>query len=737
MSISSNPRRTAKLNKLCDFYASHTDPITCVSLGQRSDRILATGSIDHTINCFRIGKTKPLMMFADNTASITCLQYNITDTNLCSGNQSGTVKIYDCSVMKSQYSYVGHRSSITCVDWYPHLSPLVGTGSNDSTVRLWDLRKNGCAQLMCDKLDSSQITAVKYCPDGKWVIVGNNIGIIRIWDNSTAKCIHTLQPSSTSIISIQLHPVEVIMACCTSTQCYIYDMDTFELIGCTPIDRNIRQIIFSEFSCDTVVVLCDSHIKIWNYSDNTCQLIDYIDTQLTNKSIVCDVKINELNIGELYEMTCVTRTDTSIGVYTVDMCCTELYNSIIPRTDIIDNNDNENFKPKHLPDSIRKATSKPSSPAKQPSKRAIDHPNTAFFNQNNLNMAKNDSIGSVVLSPAQPPVPSRPQSSISNNNISTPFNPIQVLKHSPNSNHDNSLRKSKTHWSAATPQNIDTNNNNHMIDSDMSTEHMSESGNHISIGVGQTLPPTQNSTNTMQINNSISVTPGLPPSRYPAPNSLSTPPATAPPVPAKPVITPPPPQSNHQAAPSQLTASDICQSLLQAHTVVTHNLQPRLLTVRSIRKSWCINDIDTVISELIQCTDFILIHNILTASESTLRDKLLTLDYCTQLTILLCKMLSSSTAQPISTALRYMQWICIQFNELIKNSLSTTNLTTVDIANDERIAKSLDCYKRMKHIYPRLAALSQREQPIGLLAKDFRSRLDIFISIEKKSQLHK
>lgn len=817
-------RSSARVSKISDFYGSHTDPITCASLGRLSHRVLATGSTDNTINVFRISKSKPLMLFGDNTTPITTLRFDYNETLLCSGNRGGTVKVYDCNSGKQKNTFTGHKTSISCIDWYPvnndqTNASLLCSGGSDASIRLWDLRKNGCAQSIVDKLDISSITALKFSPDGKWLIAGNSIGVIKVYDLTTQKILHNFSPcnsisngSNNTIVHIECHPVEVIMACCTNTQCYLYDMDTLELLGVTPLDKNIRYICFSEFSSDTVIICTDQHVKIWNYCNNNtqCVLLDYIDVNVFNKSILTDISINEVDITQKYEITGVTRTDTNIGIYSVDLTNTEYYRLIqqqnnnsmsVDSIDVVkqyDNKPNNNINTKQpLQPIINNTNNNNNNSPNRVVKRAVDQPNTAFFDQkfdnvsNNINVTRNDSIGAVVLSPAQPnnqqqllhnnSRPNTNQSTINNINSSRPtttntngghthIHASQPLPIQSRPTSSSQLQHQHQHHNNNNKLDFESKENNNN-DTVMSTAHshnaispsatqLSETGRHVSVGVGQTLPPIQQHHNNISANNSNNSqhhTFDLPAPRYANNTSATTTTATqqqqsTPPtnVAEQPTTTASQSQSQSSLRPvssttrsvSQPTAttqsssqqSDICQSLLSAHAIVNNTLTPRLAILRSLRKSWLLGDITTVLTELNQCNDFIAIHSFLQSTDTILKNNILNLDYCIELVSVLSKMLSSPIPQPISTALQYMQWICIQYNDLLKASLTyKPNDNMIDISYEERINKSMECYRRLKHIYPRLPALSQREQPIGLLAKDFRNRLDMLIAIEKKN----
>ncbi|CAN0423892.1 unnamed protein product, partial [Discosporangium mesarthrocarpum] len=55
--------------------------------------------------------------------------------------QDGTVRVYDTSFSSTAAQYVlkGHPSRVFSVSWSPLLGGTLASGSDDGTVRVWDL----------------------------------------------------------------------------------------------------------------------------------------------------------------------------------------------------------------------------------------------------------------------------------------------------------------------------------------------------------------------------------------------------------------------------------------------------------------------------------------------------------------------------------------------------------------------------------------------------------------------
>ena len=73
----------------------------------------------------------------------------------------------------------GHSSDVTSVCYSPDGKTLA-SGSNDKTVRIWDVMSGECVHVLNGH--SSYVFSVCYSPDGKTLASGSRDQTVRIWD---------------------------------------------------------------------------------------------------------------------------------------------------------------------------------------------------------------------------------------------------------------------------------------------------------------------------------------------------------------------------------------------------------------------------------------------------------------------------------------------------------------------------------------------------------------------------
>ena len=95
--------------------------------------------------------------------------------------------------------FSGHfNQNVNCVSWHPNCN-LIVTGSDDKTVRMWDIQSGNCVRLLSGC--SAGVNNVKVSPSGQFVAGSDYNGTVHIWDIRNGRKLHEFRHNSLAIKS--------------------------------------------------------------------------------------------------------------------------------------------------------------------------------------------------------------------------------------------------------------------------------------------------------------------------------------------------------------------------------------------------------------------------------------------------------------------------------------------------------------------------------------------------------
>jgi WD40 repeat protein len=111
---------------------------------------------------------------------------------LASGSEDHTVRLWDLRhTGQCLKTLAGHTTWVRSVAFSPD-GGLLASGSFDQTVRLWDVHTGQCLKTLSGHTD--WVWSVAYSPDGRLLASGSADKTIKLWEVQTGDCLKTLQP---------------------------------------------------------------------------------------------------------------------------------------------------------------------------------------------------------------------------------------------------------------------------------------------------------------------------------------------------------------------------------------------------------------------------------------------------------------------------------------------------------------------------------------------------------------
>ncbi|XP_065643748.1 guanine nucleotide-binding protein G(I)/G(S)/G(T) subunit beta-1 isoform X2 [Hydra vulgaris] len=178
-SIYSLKTREGNIRVLLELHG-HAGYLSCCRF--LDDTQILTSSGDKTCCLWDIETGKQLTSFIGHTGDVMSLSLcNDGGRTFVSGACDASAKIWDIRDGKCRQTFTGHKSDINAVCYFPS-GFAFGTGSDDATCRLFDIRSD--QNLMCYSHININcgITSVAFSKSGRLLFAGYNDFNCNVWD---------------------------------------------------------------------------------------------------------------------------------------------------------------------------------------------------------------------------------------------------------------------------------------------------------------------------------------------------------------------------------------------------------------------------------------------------------------------------------------------------------------------------------------------------------------------------
>ncbi|XP_045783964.1 WD repeat-containing protein 47 isoform X1 [Maniola jurtina] len=189
----------------------HKGSIYCLAWSPAGD-LLATASNDKTVKLMRFnshtcnleGQEMELSMHDGTVRDICFIEDTSNKASLLVSGGAGDCKIYvtDCATGKPFQSLAGHSGHVLSL--YNWGGAMFVSGSQDKTVRFWDLRVGGCVNVIPNK--SSAVTSLAVESSGRLLVSGYEDGFCSMHDVRAARPLQRFGLHSSDVRSVRFSP---------------------------------------------------------------------------------------------------------------------------------------------------------------------------------------------------------------------------------------------------------------------------------------------------------------------------------------------------------------------------------------------------------------------------------------------------------------------------------------------------------------------------------------------------
>ncbi|XP_058125942.1 WD repeat-containing protein 47 [Anopheles ziemanni] len=196
----------------------HKGSIYCMAWSPAGD-LIATGSNDKTVKLMRFSESQKqlegqeieLTMHDGTVRDLCFLEDSSNKSSLLISGGAGDCKIYvtDCETSTPFQALSGHGGHVLSL--YNWGGVMFVSGSQDKTVRFWDLRTRGCVNMVTPATSpgsrqGSPVAAVCVDPSGRLLVSGHEDSSCVLYDIRGNRPIQCFKPHSADVRSIRFSP---------------------------------------------------------------------------------------------------------------------------------------------------------------------------------------------------------------------------------------------------------------------------------------------------------------------------------------------------------------------------------------------------------------------------------------------------------------------------------------------------------------------------------------------------
>uniref|UniRef100_A0A8D2PL50 U5 small nuclear ribonucleoprotein 40 kDa protein n=1 Tax=Zosterops lateralis melanops TaxID=1220523 RepID=A0A8D2PL50_ZOSLA len=195
------PPRCSSLQAPIMLLSGHEGEVYCCKFHPNGNT-LASAGFDRLILLWNVyGDCDNFATLKGHSGAVMELHYNTDGSMLFSASTDKTVAVWDSETGERVKRLKGHTSFVNSCYPARRGPQLVCTGSDDGTVKLWDIRKKAAVQTF---QNTYQVLAVTFNDTSDQIISGGIDNDIKVWDLRQNKLTYTMRGHADSVTGLSL-----------------------------------------------------------------------------------------------------------------------------------------------------------------------------------------------------------------------------------------------------------------------------------------------------------------------------------------------------------------------------------------------------------------------------------------------------------------------------------------------------------------------------------------------------